>query len=465
MSDAEKYLKSLDEKSVWVFTKQVTDFDTSFLATKLFYEMPENENVEDYFREHHAAYDIGTDRHRALVIPQLFGLITKTPFYQRGGQYNKEKVTEVFDLIKDEFASFENQSFEMIQNSDIYNRMKTEQILKIKIHAIIDTANNNSDYHILPVVFIYKVLKELQLKYGISKISIDQLYTYIMTCKSYQQVDQAVEFIKENAPISEYVKKYKDASRVLVSIKKNIDLFDVTQKTISINPDFDEYFHNNFILKYDFDELHEQLMRDVDYSYFLYTNQEFNIDLINAPKESEMKTIQSKKIISAFIDDEDNESSYLEKVDAIKEYNVNEDVGNEAYKEAPLLVKKFEVGRRFRVNPLLGKIAIKKAYYCCEKNHDHETFTSNKTNKSYMEAHHLIPVCFQQDIWKKYQINIDCLENLVSLCPNCHKAFHYGTKEVKTKMIESLYEKIIPKYKSINFEISLDEIKSLYNIK
>ncbi len=464
MNDAEKYLQSLNKKSVWIFTKQETNFDDAFLATRLFNEIPniEDENIETYFRDHHLDYDIGTDRHRILVIPQLFGLLTKTPFYQKGGHYNKEKVTEIFDLIK---SGYSDELNEPIKNTELYNTIKTEQILKIKIHAIIDTANNNSDYHILPVIFIYKVLKELQLKYNINEISKDHLYTYIMTCKSWKQLDKAVEFIKNNSPISKYVNTYKGLSRLETCLKKNINLFNITTNTISINPEYDEYFYNNFILKYDFDELHEQLLRDVDYSYFLYTNQDFNINLITPPEESKIKIIQPKKVISAFIDEEDNESAYLEKVDSISEFNVNEDVANDAYKEAPVLAKRFEVGRKFRVNPLLGKIAIQKAYYCCEKDHTHETFTSNKTKKNYMEAHHLIPVCFQKDIWEKYQINIDCIENLVSLCPTCHKAFHYGTKEVKTQMITKLYEKVIPKYKSINFNILLEEIMDLYNIK
>lgn len=457
MKPKNELLNKLTNKSVWVFTKQETNFDDAFLATKLFYEMPdkENNNIENYFREHHLDYDIDTDRHRILVIPQFFGLITKTPFYQKGGQYSKEKTTKVFDLIKNKN-----------QEDEFYNIIKTEQILKLKIHAIIDTADNNKGYHILPVIFIYKVLKDLQIKYNINEISIDQLYTYVMTCSSYQQVDQAVEYIKNNESISEYVNIYKGLSRVLTCIRKNINLFNIDSNNISINPEFDDYFYNNFMSKYDFDELHEQLLRDVDYSYFLYTNQGFNINLINRPQneEVEMKAPHAKKIISTFIDEEDNESDYLEKIDSISEYNINEDVGNEAYKEEPIIAKKFEVGRRFRVNPLLGKIAIQKAYYCCEKDHNHMTFTSNRTHKNYMEAHHLIPVCFQQEIWDKYHINIDCIENLVSLCPICHKAIHYGTKEVKTEIITELYEKILPKYKSIDFDITLDEIKNLYNI-
>ena len=82
-----------------------------------------------------------------------------------------------------------------------------------------------------------------------------------------------------------------------------------------------------------------------------------------------------------------------------------------------------------------------------------------------MEAHHLVPVKYQQEVWEKYHINVDCVENILSLCPNCHRAFHNGADKVKIEMIEKMYEKLLPRYKSINFNITVDEIKKFYNIK
>ena len=81
-----------------------------------------------------------------------------------------------------------------------------------------------------------------------------------------------------------------------------------------------------------------------------------------------------------------------------------------------------------------------------------------------MEAHHLVPVKYQQEIWNKYHINVDCVENIVSLCPTCHRAFHNGTKEVKKQMIENIYEKLLPRYKSIGFQIDVGEIEKLYKV-
>lgn len=469
-NSAEEYLRTLNDKSAWVFTKQETDFDVSVLATKLFSEIPniEETNVEQYFSEHHSDYEIETDRHRMMVIPQLFGLITKTPFYQRGVQYSKERPTAVFDEFNKLFV--DKDGAQVIINQNRYNELKTEQILKLKIHAIIDTANNNEDYYVLPVIFIYKVLKDLQLKYEINEISIDHLYTYIMTCKNYKELDNAVEYIKDNGPISEYVFTYKGNSRILTCIRKNINLFNITSSIISINPDYDEYFYNNFFVKYDFDELNEILLRDVDYSYFLYNVQDFNINLIDNPttevvseKENELETV--KEVIKVETSSVENDDDYEIKVDCINENNVNRDVAIGAHKVSPLAIDQTKISKKYKRNPLLGKIAIQNAYYCCERDARHETFISERTKKAFMEAHHLIPVMHQQEIWDKYEINVDCVENIISLCPTCHRAFHNGTKEVRARMIENLYEKLLPRYKSIGFNISVEEIKELYDIK
>lgn len=455
MRTYQEKLNSLEPNSVWLFTKQDTDFDQAFRGATLFSEITDKEhtNIEDYFTKHHARYGINTDRHRMLVIPQMYGLITKTPFFVRGGNYAAENPTEVFDSNKG-----------LVIGSKEYNIFKTEQLLKIKIHAIIDTSNNNSDYNILPIVFIYKVLKVLKDDYGIDKITLDQLYTYVMTCKSYSELDEAVSFIKDNAPISPYVAQFKSLSRVLTFIKNNTKLFVVTSSTIAINPAFDEYFNKNFIAKYDFEDLHNQLVRNVDYAYFLHNTQNFNINLVDTPDGSAIEETTEKITVSSFIDENEDENDYLEKVDSIDERNINDDVGKDAYKAEPVAVMQSGQKRKFRTNPLLGKLAIKKANYQCECDNAHISFISKKTKKSYMEAHHLIPVCFQKEMWDKYGVNIDCVENLVSLCPTCHKAFHYGSNEVKSKLIEQLFAKCAPKFRAIGLNISLEEIKKLYKV-
>lgn len=49
-------------------------------------------------------------------------------------------------------------------------------------------------------------------------------------------------------------------------------------------------------------------------------------------------------------------------------------------------------------------------------------------------------------------------------CLSLDKYKNKSTKDLK-EMIENLYEKLLPRYKSIGFNISAEEIKKLYGIK
>lgn len=452
-------LDALTGASVWVFTKQSISFDTAYKAVKLLAEMPdrENENVESYFSENHSRYDIDTNRHRVLVISQLFGLLTKTPPYERGGRYNTEQPTEVFEMLE-----------KYPIGSKEYNIIKTEQILKIKIKAIIDTADNNRDWNILPTIFSYKVLKTLKEQHGISSVRLEQFYTYIMTCSDYSEVDQAVKLISENCQVSKFVGEYKDRSRFLTLFQNNFQLFNIDRNTISINEKFDEYFNEMFMERFDVDELNIQLSRDVDYTYFLTSYQNFDINLIDIPSEKPASTLQTSKKIKAkkvvTTDDgaiEDDDVDYVLKVDKIKEFNINPEAGIGADKVKPT-ISSGSIAKRYSKNPLIGKIAIQQANYLCEHISEHTTFISNTTMKQYMEAHHLIPISYQEEMWEKFGVNIDCVENIVSLCPNCHRAIHYAEKEYKMEIITKMYEMKKHDLKRIGIDLTLEEVVNLY---
>ncbi len=79
-----------------------------------------------------------------------------------------------------------------------------------------------------------------------------------------------------------------------------------------------------------------------------------------------------------------------------------------------------------------------------------------------MEAHHLIPICYQEEMWERFGVNIDCVQNIVSLCPNCHRAIHYAEKSCKEEIIAKMYEMKKNDLKIIKIDLSLDEIMELY---
>lgn len=85
-------------------------------------------------------------------------------------------------------------------------------------------------------------------------------------------------------------------------------------------------------------------------------------------------------------------------------------------------------------------MAIQNANFTCENDLNHKTFISVKTGNQFVEAHHLIPIEFQD----RYQYSIDVPENIISLCPNCHRAFHSSTNEVKDILIAKFIGKRKP---------------------
>ena len=106
----------------------------------------------------------------------------------------------------------------------------------------------------------------------------------------------------------------------------------------------------------------------------------------------------------------------------------------------------------------IAAYAKQQASYKCEFNNEHKTFISDISNKQYVEAHHLIPIKYQDN----FPELLDIPENIVALCPNCHRAIHYATPEIKKQLISVLFNerKDYLKEKSIN--ISLDKLYKMY---
>ncbi|MEI8607956.1 DUF3578 domain-containing protein [Enterovibrio sp. Hal110] len=85
--------------------------------------------------------------------------------------------------------------------------------------------------------------------------------------------------------------------------------------------------------------------------------------------------------------------------------------------------------------------AIKAADYKCEIDENHKTFISAASGKQYVEAHHLIPMEFQDD----FEYSIDVPENIISLCPTCHRLFHHAALEDKRDVLDKFFDQRIEK--------------------
>jgi len=100
------------------------------------------------------------------------------------------------------------------------------------------------------------------------------------------------------------------------------------------------------------------------------------------------------------------------------------------------------------------------ANYICEFDHNHITFTSKSTNKKYVEAHHLIPFSRRRE----FDVNIDIEENLVALCPICHRKIHLAKDEERESLIKTLFDNRKEKLKKEMINISIDDLCKMYNL-
>lgn len=109
-------------------------------------------------------------------------------------------------------------------------------------------------------------------------------------------------------------------------------------------------------------------------------------------------------------------------------------------------------------DPDIAYTALDNANFLCENDFNHITFISQSTSKQFVEAHHLVPMRNQD----QFDVSLDVPENIISLCPNCHRAFHNSTKEVKKELIKNFYNRRIELLKSRDINITINELIELY---
>lgn len=117
----------------------------------------------------------------------------------------------------------------------------------------------------------------------------------------------------------------------------------------------------------------------------------------------------------------------------------------------------------------IKKYCVKAAHYKCEYDAKHTTFPIIGPNDKiiqYTEGHHLIPVSKQEQFKDKngVPIPLDTVENMVSLCPTCHRAVHYAATDTREKILTKLYKLKIDGLKKANLNLTLSELLSIYGI-
>lgn len=154
----------------------------------------------------------------------------------------------------------------------------------------------------------------------------------------------------------------------------------------------------------------------------------------------------------------------------INEYEQEKKYGNNEYLSEKALEiqnnRKPEIayasnGRvKYKINRRLSKTAIIMQNYRCFIDNEHKTFI-DKEDKPYMEGHHLIPMSAQRDF---PDINLDRVENIISLCPICHRAVHYGNDSYRKKVLYNLYKEKEKIFRKLGIAIEFEELFNKYYI-
>src|SRR5699024_224608 len=150
-----------------------------------------------------------------------------------------------------------------------------------------------------------------------------------------------------------------------------------------------------------------------------------------------------------------NES--LEKANYMKNYNNSNCINGAQKREAKIknginyaYPRKLEESMKAKMN----------SNWRCELDTDHETFICQSTKTPYVEAHHLIPMAAQD----YYENTLDFADNIVALCPNCHRMIHHATNEVKSIALKTLFENRVVKYPTYGIDINFDKLLNFYEI-
>jgi 5-methylcytosine-specific restriction protein A len=150
--------------------------------------------------------------------------------------------------------------------------------------------------------------------------------------------------------------------------------------------------------------------------------------------------------------DEDDEEGYIATIDIDESLHISVEYKPEAKSDRYLANKK-----SYKRSIDKARKSIVLADYKCELDNTHKTFIT-KSGKSYMEAHHLIPLSVQE----YFEYSLDVEANIVSLCPNCHRELHYG-KKIDDKLLE-LYNKRIGYMNESGLTISYEDLVKLYTL-
>lgn len=238
--------------------------------------------------------------------------------------------------------------------------------------------------------------------------------------------------VKKGKKLSEAsIKKYTEQSYNKIKADLGIDIYDL----------------NNL------DEIRELRFKVKDMEKGMSANRMYSSLLSNY-----LEFKEQDNVIENSDNDFDNDLDYIIEVErTIKKYKLFESTISEDNKPAERVM---EIGLSYRRSPEIAAEALRNSNYRCEIDCEHKTFISKSTEYNYVEAHHIIPISFQN----QFDVGIDCEANIVALCPNCHRKIHFGKDDAKERLLKVLWEKRVKDLNHRNINIEYNELLKMYRV-
>lgn len=140
-----------------------------------------------------------------------------------------------------------------------------------------------------------------------------------------------------------------------------------------------------------------------------------------------------------------------------------QDIEDSEYQRSILLVEAGAPIAQTRLvqqrDPNIARQAIIRSQYQCDIDINHVSFISPTTQEMYMEAHHIIPMSQQKSF---NPVSLDQIDNVVSLCPTCHKKIHLGTVNDKVEMLKMQFQRRIEFMSTLG--VDLNKLLSFYGV-
>lgn len=153
----------------------------------------------------------------------------------------------------------------------------------------------------------------------------------------------------------------------------------------------------------------------------------------------------------------DNEIDYQEASNNYSEV-IEEDNYQIIPREKKALIKSLDLKTSYPRDVKQAATALEVADYQCEFDSNLPTFINKRTNKNFVEGHHLIPIEYHN----KFEFDIDIPANIIALNPIIHRQIHHGLNNDRVEILKQLYSQRKDLLKRSGLEITFEELKEMY---